>query len=71
MIFINYKYTIQVSYIQAIILKLFNTQKDITYQQLKEIINIDEEDLKTHIMSFLHAKDKILIKNPDVIFFIQ
>jgi len=59
------KYQCIVSVIQAIILLLFNNKEELTFDEIKEIINIDPEDLKTNLMSFLIAKERIIKKEPE------
>jgi len=59
------KYQCIVSVIQAIILLLFNNKEELTFDEIKEIINIDPEDLKTNLMSFLIAKERIVKKEPE------
>ena len=58
---------------------MFNNKEEFTFDELKEIINIgiifqrwllileiDPEDLKTNLMSFLVAKERIVKKEPEV-----
>jgi len=59
------KYQCIVSVIQAVILLMFNNKEEFTFDELKEIINIDPEDLKTNLMSFLVAKERIVKKEPE------
>lgn len=45
---------------------MFNGKDEFTFDEIKEIINIDPEDLKTNLMSFLIAKERIVKKEPEV-----
>jgi len=60
------KYFCIVSLTQALILLLFNKKDEYTFDEIKEIINIDPEDLKTNLMSFLISKEKIVRKEPEL-----
>jgi len=62
------KYILAVSFIQAIVLLLFNNKEGgVTYHELQEIFGIDPENLKAELLSMTMVKDKekVLNKTPD------
>ncbi|XP_045473605.1 cullin-4B-like [Harmonia axyridis] len=62
--FENGKKELQVSLFQTLILLLFNTSVELNYNEIKELTNIDEKELKRTLISLTCGRSRVLLKNP-------
>jgi len=54
-----------VSTYQMCILSMFNDTNQITYKQITETTQIEQEELQRHLLSLAHPKVKVLCKDPN------
>ena len=52
------------SFLQAVVLLLFNSKPILSYQQIKQATNIEEKELKRTLQSLACGKVRVIAKNP-------